>query len=423
MAKAKLTDKGLKKLVAINGKQTDYFDEDFPGFAIRVNPSGKKSFCVFYRIGRRFKRHTIGIYPTLGLSEARQEAKKALYRVTIKGEDPSRVKAENRDAITFSELAQEFLAKHSKPNKRSWEEDARIIEKNLDPVIGPMRAKDVSRPIVREMLEDIADEAPVMANRVLALVRKIFNWGIQRDILELNPCANLEAPGGPETARDRVLNDDEIKKVWDAINQEPFVMGSMMKLRLLTAQRGGEVASMRWNDLDLDNAVWTIPGEVAKNGNLCRVPLAPEAVKIIKDVKAHTERENRKRAKRHGRDPQQEELSPWVFPGRKAGTSVTEVQKLIQRVRAGTSPDDSDDDEDGVAFKGHDLRRTAASKMTELGVPRLIVKKILNHADNEITAVYDRFGYDREKRAALELWAKRLMVIVSGLKVAIATTE
>jgi integrase len=197
--------------------------------------------------------------------------------------------------------------------------------------------------------------------------------------------------------------------VWNALNGESLKMASLLKLRLITAQRNSEVTSMRWEDLDLEQGMWTIPGGFTKNGQIHPVPLSAPAVRILKDMKAAADAEAEKPLK--GRNEPRGH-SPWVFPGvRDRGVSVTEVQKLIGRVRTNSK----------VKFRGHDLRRTASTKMTELGVSRLIVRKILNHAEPEVTAVYDRFGYLKEKREALDLWGRRLTVITSGLKVVALT--
>jgi integrase len=413
MAKAKLTDRSVQALKAKDGKQTEYFDKQNRNFSIRVSPKGKKVWYAFYRVGRRLRRHFIGTYPNTGLADARSAARSIMNQAEA-GKDPAQERKIRKDAQTFEQLANEFIEKYSEVKKRSAREDARIVKINLIPVIGDTLAKDVTRRQVREMIEDIAEgrlpeqegkPAPVMANRVLALTRKIFNWAIAKDVLELNPCYKLQAPG-TEGSRDRVLSDDEIAAVWTAINTEALPMASLYKLRLITAQRGGEVASMKWKDLDFESKMWTIPSEASKNGKLHRVPLSDLALKKLLAVKSAAEIQAKKP---HRGEKEARGMSEWVFPARRrGGQSTAELQKAVQRIRTAANVD----------FRAHDLRRTAASKMTELGVPRLIVKKILNHADSEITAVYDRFAYDREKREALDRWAKRLTVITSGLKIA-----
>ena len=142
-----------------------------------------------------------------------------------------------------------------------------------------------------------------------------------------------------------------------------------------------------WAELDLGSAWWTIPAERSKNGLAHRVPLSPQAVRILKPWRETTDD------------------SQWVFPSsRQKGPHIAHAQKAIERIVRAS----------GVQFRGHDLRRTAASLMVGAGVPRLVVSKILNHVETGVTAVYDRHGYDLEKRAALDVWGQRLDQIVSG---------
>jgi integrase len=225
-----------------------------------------------------------------------------------------------------------------------------------------------------------------MANRTLALVRKMFNFAIERDWLEANPCHMVKRPG-VEKPRDRVLSEDEIKRVWAALDREHDIVAALFRLRLLTAQRGGEVQGAAWSEIDLVSGWWTIPAERSKNGLAHRVPLSPQAVRILKGLKAEAKKD-----------------ATWVFPStRKTGPHINHAQKGIERVV----------ERSGVEFRGHDLRRTAASLMVGGGVPRLVVQKILNHVESGVTLVYDRHSYDPEKRAALDYWGRRVEAIVT----------
>lgn len=188
----------------------------------------------------------------------------------------------------------------------------------------------------------------------------------------------------PETQRDRVLSEDEIRGVWAACDAEPGIIADAFRLMLVTAQRRGEVLSMRWQDVD--GPWWTIPAELAKNGLSHRVPLSPQAVSIIERL--------RKRAK-----------GPWVFPSLTTERPIENPQKAAERLRERSKVPD---------LRLHDLRRTGASLMTGMGISRLAVKKILNHAERDVTAVYDRHSYDPEKRTAVEAWGRRLETIVTG---------
>ena len=232
----------------------------------------------------------------------------------------------------------------------------------------------------------MAQRAPIMANRTLALVRKMFNFAIAHDWLEANPCHMLARPA-PERQRDRVLADDEIRAVWTALDDEQPKVATLFRLRLLTAQRGGELLGAAWSEFDLESGWWTIPAARSKNRLAHRVPLSPPALRLLKELHKSTG------------------VSTWVFPSpKKAGPHIAHAQKAIERVVRRS----------GVPFRGHDLRRTAASLMVGAGVPRLVVSKILNHVETGVTAVYDRHSYDPEKRAALDFWGKRLEQIVTG---------
>ncbi len=383
MPTIKLTGRDIPSLQAIDGKRTDFFDTTLPGFSVRVSPSGRKSFCVLYRRGRRLRRLTIGRHSVLSLKQAREIAREALVEVA-KGGDPAARKIEDRKAPTFAELASEYLERYAKPNKRSWCEDQRIIQNKLNPVLGRIPAKDITRADVRRLLDDIVRRpAPVEANRTHALLRKLYNWAISQDLVEHTPCFGLPRPA-KERPRHHVLSEDDLRRFWEGLEAEGRSTSAIFKLRLLTAQRGGEVHSMEWTHVDLESAWWTIPSEHSKNALPHRVPLSPPAIALLKEV--------------HGLSS----FSKWIFPNQKGDFHINTLQRAVERIRRRT----------GVDFRGHDLRRTAASFMTSMGISRIVVARILNHAERGVTAVYDRHSYDPEKRQALEAWAQRLEELV-----------
>jgi integrase len=389
--------------VKAKDKRIDYFDTSLPGFSLRVSEKGIKTWCVSYRFGGKWTRYTFASFPVIKLAEARQTAADALHDVAH-GINPATKKKVERNSETFDYLASEYLERHAKPKKKSWGEDERIIKTDLLPAFGGTRAKDITRRDVRALLDRKAATAPIMANRIRATLRKMFNWGILNEIVESNPVYLVPVPA-KDRQRDRILTEDEIKTVWKALDTEvreadkshrkrqAFTAGSL-KLRLLTAQRGGEVMSMEWTEID--GNWWTIPGTKTKNGLTHRVPLTPLALRIIEEMKLLAEGEGKNK----------KALSPFVFPSPKGNSPIANPQKALERLHKTT----------GISFRGHDLRRTAASMMTGMGIQRLTVQKILNHVEPGVTAVYDRHSYDKEKRQALESWSKRLIVLVSGLK-------
>lgn len=353
--------------------QMDYWDQRLSGFGLRVSEGGRKSWVCFYRHSGQMRRFTLGSYPTLSLADARQLARSAL-RDAQHGLDPARMKQETRSADSFGELASLYLERHAKINKRSWPEDERILNRELLPAWKNRKAGEIVRKDVIALLDRIVERgAGVMANRVRALISKLYNFAIKRGIVDRNPASGVGNPG-QEHQRDRVLTEDEIRAFWTALEAQPPKMAALFKLLLLTVQRRSEVAGMRWDKLDLNGGWWTIAAERSKNRLSHRVPLGPQALAILRTLEAAPRR-----------DP------IFVFRGGNRGQPVANLQKPMQRIKEASKVD----------FKIHDLRRSGASLMTGIGVNRLVVSKLLNHAEQGVTAVYDRHGYDAEKRAAL----------------------
>ena len=402
MAKSALTERSVKAIQPIE-RRIEVFDAKVPGFYVRVQPTGAKSFGVTYRYAGRVRRLTIGSTDTWSLADARERARETIRLASTGERDMASEKRDARAADTFEALAAEYVERWAKPRKRSWKEDARIIDCYLNPKFGNVKVSDVRRQDVRRLLDDLAADSPIMANRVLACIRKIFNWALSMDLAETTPCSNISAPAQP-VRRDRVLTDDELRAVWAALDSTDSIIGDIYRLRLLTAQRGGEVSGMQWAEIDLPGAVWTIPADRSKNKLSHRVPLAPAVVAILERRKAAGLATEVRRAKRQGREADQVDF---VFPGRRRGCPIAETKSAKNAITAAA---------DIPHWTGHDLRRTAATRMAEAGTGRTVIGRVLNHADPEVTAVYDRYGYDAEKREALEQWARRLAVIVSGLE-------
>ena len=384
MPTIKFTARRLDALKQPAKGRIEYWDADTPGLGLRISDRGRRTWTLMYRVKGRQRRMTLGTYPSLSLADARKQARDHL-RDVAHGKDPAAHKKAERHAETFADLAELYLEKHARPKKRSWETDRRMIQHDLNPAFGHWKISDIRRRDVIALMDKIASRgAPIMANRTLEVLRMICNFAITREIIEHNPCIGAPKPG-VETQREKVLNENEIRAVWRALDAEPPEIGALFRLRLLTAQRGGEVLRLRWPDLDFDAAWWTIPGEFSKNGKAHRVPLTEPTLKILRNLQSLAT-----------------DLC-WVFPGSKRDGPIANIWKFGDRVRRRSK----------VNFVPHDLRRTAASYMTSMGISRLVVGKILNHAEPGITAVYDRYSYDREKRQALETWASRLKEIVS----------
>lgn len=375
-----------------NGQRDEYFDGRLRGFGIRVSDKGRKTWFVMFRNRGEAaqRRMSLGSHPAVSLLEARQKAQSILLQASmgeLKRVEVSEQQEPQAPLVTFREMAAEYLERYSKPNKRSWRADEWFIVNEFNPIWGDRPANSIQRKEVISLLDKIRDRgAPITSNRTLASLRKIFNWALEREIVEVNPCFRVK-PVAKENQRDRVLSPDEIRAIWRAFERQDQVVGSMLKLRLLTAQRGGEVVSMRWADLDLEGGWWTIPATIAKNKLSHRVPLSQPTIEILQALRPRTGHQ------------------AWVFPSPSCpDRHIEAVQKLAGRIR----------DLSGISdLVLHDLRRTAASHMASMGVQRLVISKILNHVEGGVTRIYDRYSYDKEKREAMEMWGQELQEIVS----------
>jgi integrase len=268
--------------------------------------------------------------------------------------------------------------------------------------LGDRKARDITRRDLVAFLEGIVDRgSPVTANRVHALLVQLFNWATAKDLVPASPMAGVERPGGEERPRKRILTADEVKAFWSKVDTAEMAEPTKLALKLLlvTAQRRGELTFAKWSDFDRDGKVWTIPVELLKSSHARRedpephtVPLSPLALELLRKLRAITGE------------------GAYVLPAhadRRKDRSYSE-RVLSRAVR-------ENDAHFGIAhFTPHDLRRTAASFMTKLKVPRLHVEKVLNHSTGDIAEVYDRHDYFREKRAALEKWGRHLTAIIEG---------
>lgn len=393
MPKLNFTVRALQALLTpINGR-VEYWDLSTNGsFGLRISSTGQRSWVVMYRAGQRLRRFTIGDYERVPLAEARALAKDVLYRAS-KGQDPATDKKRSREAETFADVATEYIERHAKVNKRSWSADERMLTADVLPYWASLKAGEIRRRDVIALLDKhVARGAPILANRVLALVRKIFNFGIERDILEFNPCQAVKRPVDERSRQgQRVLTFDEIRKLWRALESSRHKeVAAILQLRLLTLQRGVEIRLMEWNEFDLESGWWTIPGNRTKNKLDHRISITGMAWDIISRFK-------------HNR-----ESSKYVF------TSPTNKSKAILNLK---DPFKEIFAASGIEkrFVMRDLRRTSTSHMTgQLSIPRFTVGKILNHVESGVTKVYDRHSYDLEKRESIEAWSRFLNQLISS---------
>ena len=403
------TDKGIAALKP-KAERYEVWEDGRTGLGVRVSPKGRKSWVYMYRFNGTLRRMGFGTYPAVGLASARVKhanAKELLTKGTDPGAQQIERKRAERDAETVSDIAEEYLEKWARPRKRSAGEDERILRKDVLPAWGARKAREIRRRDVILLLDTIVERgAPIAANRTLGVIRRMFNFAINRDLLDTTPVAMVKPPA-KENQRERVLSPKEMRVFWNDLDKAPISQGIILtlKLQLVTAQRKGELIGGAQSEFDLEEEkVWIIPPERAKNGKTHRVPLSPLAVSLIEEAQA------------------QAGDSQWLFPSPR-GDGPVKPQAVNQALYRACMPPDKRPkaarlaDKPAVGLAGivpHDLRRTAASNMAALGINRLVIGKILNHVENSVTAIYDRHGYDKEKRHALDAWAAHLEGILSG---------
>ena len=361
-----------------------------PGFGLRIAPSGRKSFIYLYRFEGKPRRMTLGVFPRMSLAGAREAVASAVLRLE-KGADPAAEKIAARksfrDAESFAELVHEWIERYAKPKRKNWKDAQRQLELDAIPAWGKRKAKSITRRDVIQLIEGIMDRgSPVTANRTLSLIKQVFKFGVQRDIIDASPAAVVDKPA-IEKRRDRVLSEDEIRSFWNGLDKA--VMSEnvriALKLCLVTAQRRAEVAGLTSGEIDGD--WWTLPKERSKNGKPHRTYLSPLAKRLIKGTSG----------------------DDYVFPSPRSDGPIQPQSLIIALAR-------NRDKFDIPRFTVHDLRRTTATRMAEIGVSRFDISKVLNHTDKEVTATYDLYAYDAEKKKALLKWGRRLQTILNGKK-------
>src|SRR5665213_706613 len=301
------TDRGLKAIKPPpRPKQIDYFDESLPGFGLRVSYNGRKSWIVLYRCHGVKGRLTLGRFDVLPLADAREQAREAL-KAAGRGDDPALQKSRDREAPTFKQLTDRYIEEYAKPRKRTWQKDERLLNNNMVPALGRKKAHLITRADLRSEFSKIRNRpAPVEANRSFEVVRRMFNWAIEEEILSESPALKLPKPAD-ETPRERTLTADELQSLWAALETASPIVQGVFRLIMLSAQRRNEVSRMRWTDLDRRENWWNIPAELTKTKRPYRVPLTPAMLGIIEEVE------------KLSLDPE------WVFPRTAGGAPVPET--------------------------------------------------------------------------------------------------
>jgi integrase len=390
----RLTRPNVARLAVPPGRtELIVFDEALPGFGVRVRLGGKRTWIAQYRLGSKQRRVTLGTIDTLDSEEARRRAKSVLGAVH-NGDDPQARKSEARAraSITLGTVAANYLERFAAGRLRpkTLTETRRYLNVNWKPLHG-LGLNAIDRRAVAVRLFEIAREnGPIAANRARVSLSAFVNWAMREGLSDGNPVIGTNR-AADERSRDRVLSDVELAAVWGACRDDDF--GRIVRLLTLTGQRREEVGGMMWSEVDLARGLWTIPGSRTKNGRPHEVPLPAPAIDILARTNLQL---------RHG-GLFGEGVGP--FQGWSKAKSALD-RRITERVAL-------------APWRLHDIRRTVATRMAELGVQPHIVEAVLNHVSGHkagVAGVYNRALYATERRRALELWGEHVRSLVEGVE-------
>lgn len=421
MAENKLTDKSLR---ALKPSEREQLIGDGGGLWVRILPTAKGGTINFYyrfQVNEKERRYNCGSYPDTSLADARRK-RNAARELVVKGIDPVELAAENK-ASTEAALAAQRLEKTVDGLFDDWErvylsahhKDAGALVRaaytlDVKQIIGSMRARDIRLPHIIRVIDGLLERGVRRkANMVLSQLRQMFRHGLGRGIVDTDPTLGIskKQAGGKETPVERNLSEAEIKDLHIKLNQSGLHprMSAALRLILATGARVGEITKARCSDIDLEAKTWHIPGENSKNGRAHLIHLSDFAVEQIRTMAEYRSNSyllagSRTRVNAAGVKPDaplsektitkavHDRIRKVALKGRTQSTGV------LMLARGEWSP--------------HDLRRTMASRMGDLGVAPHVIERCLNHIQQGIVAVYQRQEYLVERQAAFELWGRQL---------------
>lgn len=389
-----ITDQLVRRTKAPAAGRTEISDKILPGFGLRITPLDTRTYFVTYRVkgSRQQHRLTLGATHAKTLAEARSEAQAALAAAQA-GINPKLRRAADvqtntaidvqAEADQFATVARLFVQRHAKENLKSWRAVASMIEKKIIPAWGTRPIQSITRRDIAALADEVGTKTPIMANRIQSVVTKLFAWCVERGVMETNPAAGMPRQF-QEKSRSRVLSEAELKAICGAADGLGYPGGTLIKLLVLTACRLREVAYLTRAQIVGD----TITLPETKNGRAHVIPITKQIQAVIDSIPK--------------------------FSGEYVLTCTAGVRPMGAFSQVKAKLDNASGVTDWVI---HDLRRTCATGLAELGVAPHVVEAVLNHSGGTISgvaAIYNRYSYANEKRAALEKWGAEVERIVRG---------
>lgn len=371
-------------------KEHIFFDDTLKGFGLRVREGGARTWVFQYKIGRQTRRWKIGTWPALSVSAAKYEVTKpdGIAVQVASGRDPVAEKIAKKEtddtADTFEKIAALYLvAKKKRLKPRSYDLIHRHLTKHAAP-LAKLPVDAISQRDVAELFAALADESgAVTSNRVRSTVAACLTWAMKMGRAKANPAAFTVKED--ERERTRVLSDDELVKVWRTLPEGDY--GDIVRLLMLTGQRKSEIGDLQWSEIDMRRGTITLPPERVKNGREHVIFMSAPVREIIE-----------RKGKTQGRD--------FVFGFGRRGFSGWSRCKERLDVALGKMP----------AWVIHDIRRSVASGMGNLGVAPHVIEGVLNHTSGTragVGAIYNKSRYEKETGEALTLWADHVSRLIN----------
>jgi integrase len=387
----KLTTKSVAAAALPPGRDDHViWDDEMPGYGLRLRAGSgriRRTFIVQYRTGGRSRRLLLGSCDVLGADQARAAAKKALAEVALGGDPQGTKAAQRRSDDTLRSTVDDYIEiKRAAVRPNTFREIERYLR-------GPHFKTLHGRPLEQITRKDIAGcltrivakNGSVTASRARSTLSAFYVWAIGNGLAETNPVVGTNRPedGAP---RARILSNAELVSIWNACHGRGY--GHIIRLLTLLGARREEVGAMVWSEIDVDAGTWTIPGARTKNGREHVLPLPAAALAIIAEIERVPGREH-------------------LFGGAAdRGFQYWSTSKLELDKRAGVA-----------GWTVHDLRRTAATRMADIGIAPHVIEAVLNHQSGHKkgpAGVYNRSTYTTEVKIALERWAAHVEALVAG---------
>jgi integrase len=383
------------------------WDPRLKGFGLRITPRGAQSFVFQYRVdGGPARRKTIGpVGSPWTPATARKEAERLLVQV-YQGIDPVEAKREakrKKETLNFRTYSERFVELYLKPNWRgTWGSAQCTINNVFIPRWGNRPVHEITRADIVKVLDEYSDR-PARRKEIHSLLRKFFNWALDRQDIDVSPLAGMKAPKAVPSRR-RVLSDEEIVALWRATENSGWPWGPFVRMLILTMQRRQEVAEMDWSEIDLDARRWTLPADRAKNDQEHVIPLTSLALAELQLLGP----------KRKGLVFTTTGTTPvsGFFKGRSALHKDMILYLKAKQIEEGGNPGEID----VPNWRLHDIRRTGATHLQSLRVPVEVTESVLNHISGTragVAGIYNRYKYDDEKRNALDAWDAKLQALLS----------